>query len=66
MYHITMLDEALIYFHITLAFSSDKYIIKSCCAHYTQFQFLSFSKVCYSFLGNLQFVYSSGNGNIHD
>ena len=31
-----------------------------------QFQFLSFSKVCYSFLRNLQFVYGSGNGNVHD
>ena len=35
-------------------------------AYNAQFQFLSFSKVCYSFLHNLQFVYSSGNGKIHD
>ena len=26
----------------------------------------SISKVCYSFLRNLQYVYGSGNGNIHD
>ena len=36
------------------------------CTYCAQFLFLSFSNVCYGFLRNLQFVYGSGNGNIHD
>ena len=31
-----------------------------------RFQFLSFSRVCCSFLRYRQFVFGSGNGNIHD